>query len=174
LGVSCSDATTQPLHPAVHIPEPVLASLVDAISTSFPKKCFGYLVAEAGGTTPIDFVLFHDNHRNDRAWRPRFEAYGEYFVAHPDAGFVASPEESLRVQQLLWQRDLCEVGVFHSHQRHPANFSQIDYDLHIQRFPRLWHLIVSLRNRAVPQARAFDVRSDGVDEIPIVTHRIDA
>jgi proteasome lid subunit RPN8/RPN11 len=135
----------------------------------FPKKSFGYLVSEVGDSHPTDFILFHDNHRNEEDWKPRFESYGEYFTIHSDAGFVASPEESLRIQRLLWERGQCEVGVFHSHQRHPANFSQIDYDLHIERFARLWHLIISMRNPQLPQIRAFDVSTEGVYEIPVIT-----
>lgn len=168
MGSSRSDVALAARPNAVFIPSSLLDSLVGSIQAIFPKKAFGYLVSRAGEFDPIDFVLFQDNVRNDDAWRPRFESYGEYFIAHPDAGFVATPEESLRVEQFLLERGLCEVGVFHSHQRHPANFSQIDYDLHIERFSHLWHLIVSMRNRQCPQARVFDVTSKGVREIPIV------
>jgi proteasome lid subunit RPN8/RPN11 len=170
LGPFCSDAAIAPRHIAVLIPADVLDSLVDTVGRMFPTKAFGYFVAPVATSDPTDYILFQDNHRNEQAWKPRFESYGEYFVTHSDAGFVASPEESLRVERLLSARRQCEVGVFHSHQRHPVNFSQIDYDLHIERFPRLWHLIISMRNRQFPQVRAFDVSTNGVQEIPILTH----
>ena len=54
-----------------------------------------------------------------------------------------------------------EIGLFHSHCRHPANFSQIDHDMHISRYPHLWHMIISVRNRSMPQVRIFDVSESG-------------
>jgi len=60
-----------------------------------------------------------------------------------------------------------EVGVFHSHQRHPANFSRIDYDMHRRRFEKLWHVIISMRNPRLPQVRAFEVLPSGVRELDV-------
>lgn len=132
-----------------------------------PVKSFGYFIADADPMRPTDFVLFRANLRNHVRWKGRFEAYGRYFVDHDDAGFVADPEESWRVQQEIWARGMFEVGVFHSHRRHPANFSQVDYDLHVRRFPGLWHLVISLRNPLLPQLRAFAIVESGVRELTI-------
>jgi proteasome lid subunit RPN8/RPN11 len=134
----------------------------------FPTKSFGYLLADESSLSPVDFVLFDENIRNDDGWRPRFEAYGEYFVRHGDAGFVATAEEAWAVQQEVTRRGLTEVAVFHTHQRHAANFSRIDYELHLRLFESLWHLIVSLRNPRYPRLRAFDVTSDGVRELQLL------
>ena len=141
--------------------------LIATITERFPEKSFGYLLSDSSAVEPKDFVLFHDNIRNDAQWQPRFRAYGRYFVEHDDAGFVATPEEAWRVQKEIWSRGMFEVAAFHSHQRHPGNFSKIDYDLHLARFEHLWHLIVSLRNPALPQLRAFDPAAHGVVEVPL-------
>jgi formylglycine-generating enzyme required for sulfatase activity/proteasome lid subunit RPN8/RPN11 len=109
-------------------------------------------------------MLFETNTRNSSDWRDKFESYGRYFFEHEDAGFVSTPEESWRLQKQIWARGMVEVGLFHSHLRHPANFSQIDYDLHTQRFSHLWHLIVSVRNPDLPQLRVFDVSEAAVRE----------
>ncbi len=151
----------------IAFPRSLRDRLVATIVERFPAKSFGYLLAESDASAPCDFVLFHDNIRNDAAWQPRFHRYGRYFVEHDDAGFVATPEEAWRVQKEIWSRGMFEVAAFHSHQRHPGNFSGIDYDLHLARFERLWHLIVSLRNPELPQLRAFDVSSAGVEELPL-------
>lgn len=143
--------------------------LLRTIQQRQPTKSFGFLISPDESGTPSDFVLFEDNIRNSDFWRPRFEAYGRYFVRHDDAGFVATPEESWRLQKAIWKRGMVEVGVFHSHLRHPANFSQIDYDLHMQRFDNLWHLIISVRNSELPQLRAFDVSQHGVRELTLVS-----
>jgi proteasome lid subunit RPN8/RPN11 len=133
-----------------------------------PVKSFGYLVSGGPAHRPADFVLFQENERNDARWQPEFWSRGRYFVDNDDAGFVANPEESWRVQKWLMAKGLFEVGVFHTHRRHPANFSSIDYDMHVSRFDNLWHLIISLRNVAIPQVRAFAVSPRGVRELELL------
>jgi proteasome lid subunit RPN8/RPN11 len=155
----------------VVLTESLLDRLVTTIADRFPEKCFGYLLSTGDPWLASDFILFEGNVRNGVEWKERFESYGQYFVDHDDAGFVATPEESWRVQCDIWRRGMSEVAVFHSHQRHPANFSQIDYEMHLSRFERLWHLIVSIRNEALPQVRAFGVSRAGVAELPV---RLDA
>ncbi len=142
--------------------------LVTETRRRHPHKTFGYLLARSADYEPCDFILFDENIRNSEIWQPEFHSYGDYFVDHPDAGFVATPEESWRVQKEIWSRGLYEVGVLHTHQRHPANFSQIDWDMHRQRFSGLWHLIVSLRNPQMPQVRPFAITEDSVRELPLL------
>jgi proteasome lid subunit RPN8/RPN11 len=150
---------------AVVVSPEVYEGLIGAVRDRFPRKAFGYLLSDRGPSASTDFVLFEDNLRNDDAWRSEFESYGHYFVEHADAGFVATPEESWRVQKEIWARGMVEVGVFHSHQRHPGNFSRIDYEMHLRRFSNLWHAIVSMRNPGLPQVRFFDVSERGVREL---------
>lgn len=141
--------------------------LVGTIHARFPEKTFGYLVSDVDSHTPTDFVVFTENVRNTPDWQGEFHSRGQYFIDNDDAGFVASPEEAWRIQKAIWDAGHFEVGVFHSHQRHPANFSGIDYELHVSRFPSLWHLIVSMRNLELPQLRAFDATPESVRELPI-------
>lgn len=146
------------------MPLDVQQRLVAVIRARLPRKSFGYLIAAEGSPMPTDFVLFEDNIRNSDDWKPEFLSYGRYFADHDNAGFVATPEESWRLQKELWARGMTQVGVFHSHLRHPANFSQIDYDMHMGRFEHLWHLIVSMRNPEFALLRIFDVSRAGVRE----------
>jgi proteasome lid subunit RPN8/RPN11 len=140
--------------------------LATAISR-YPRKSFGYVVSDSAPDRPTDFILFQENIRNHTDWRSEFESRGRYFVEHPDAGFVATPDESWRIQKLLHARNLHEVAVFHTHRRHPGSFSGVDYDLHIRRFRSLWHMIISLRNPRLPQLRAFAVSETGVRELVV-------
>lgn len=144
------------------------ARLLETIAARHPRKSFGYLISDLDADHPRDFLLLEENHRNVEGVRQAFEAWGPYFVNHADAGFEASPDECWRVQKRIWELGMFEVGIFHSHQRHPANFSGIDYELHVRRAPSLWHLIVSMRNPSVPQVRAFDVSQAGVREVEVV------
>lgn len=141
--------------------------LVATITSRHPRKSFGLLISDVDAQHPVDFLLLRENHRNIDGIRQSFEAYGSYFVNHADAGFVASADECWRLQKQIWARDMFEVGVFHSHQRHPANFSRIDYELHMRGAASLWHLIVSMRNPAVPQLRPFAVSRLGVRELTL-------
>ncbi len=151
----------------IRIPEQLLDSLVSEVCSRHPRNSFGFLISNIDPLTPTDFLLFEDNVRNDREWRWRFEAYGDFYVAHSDAGFVASPEEAWQRQKEIWARDMFEVGVFHSHHRHPAAFSRIDYEMHVQRFDSLWHMIVSVRNPSVPVVRVFAPSNGEVQEVPV-------
>jgi proteasome lid subunit RPN8/RPN11 len=146
---------------------PLYERFVATVRQRFPQKSFGYFISGIGPGRPTDFILLDENVRNAASWKPRFEAYGRYFVDHDDAGFVSTPDEAWRVQKRIWDRGMFEVGVFHSHQRHPANFSGIDYEMHRQRYDGPWHLIISLRNPLRPVVRVFAVSEAGVREIPL-------
>jgi formylglycine-generating enzyme required for sulfatase activity/proteasome lid subunit RPN8/RPN11 len=145
----------------------VLGRLLAEVRARHPRKSFGYLISDSATGRPTDFVLFEENIRNESGWRESFEAYGDYFVLHPDAGFVATADEAWRVEKEILRRGAYEVGVFHSHQRHPANFSRIDYDLHLTRFDALWHMIISMRNPEIPVVRVFAPTRSGTREIPL-------
>jgi proteasome lid subunit RPN8/RPN11 len=151
----------------VQLPGTLSRLLVARVLERYPQKCFGYLIGESVTDPPLEFAMFNENIRNNSDWRDEFESRGRYFVDHADAGFVATPEESWQVQRYLDEKGLREVAVFHTHRRHPGNFSGIDYDLHVSRFDSLWHLIISLRNPEMVQLRAFAVSRSGVREIDI-------
>ena len=155
----------------VYLPSLLRRRLVEAVVARHPRKSFGLLIADRSLWRPMNFILFEQNIRNGGEWRGEFEAYGRYFTDHDDAGFVADPGEALRVQQSLIRSGMFEAAVFHSHRRHPANFSEIDYDMHRSRFDGLWHLIISMRNPLLPQLRAFAPEAAGVDELEI--HSVD-
>jgi formylglycine-generating enzyme required for sulfatase activity/proteasome lid subunit RPN8/RPN11 len=154
---------------AILLPFALRERLLATVQQRLPRKSFGYLLSDGEARAPIDFIVFEANMRNDGVWKADFESYGQYFVDHEDAGFVATPEESWRVQQDIWARGVVEVGVFHTHLRHPANFSGVDFDLHLERFEHLWHMIISLRNQAMPQVRVFSVSHNGVREESVST-----
>ncbi|MEU8421318.1 hypothetical protein AB0C15_10630 [Micromonospora sp. NPDC048835] len=128
-----------------------------AVEERFPRKTFGYFLADEPDGKPTDFIFFEDNVRDD--WRAEFIKYGQYFIDHDDAGFLATPEESWRVARHIRDAGLHEVGVFHSHQRHPGLLATVDVDLHPS--PQLWHLLIVLRNLKYPQVRAFSVADGG-------------
>ncbi|SDP40238.1 formylglycine-generating enzyme family protein [Lentzea jiangxiensis] len=152
---------------AVALPPSLVTRIVEYVVDRYPDKSFGYLVAPRGESRPHDFIGFEGNVRNSARWKHGFESRGQYFVDHPDAGFVAAEDESWRVQKMLQENDLHEVAVFHTHRRHPGNFSVIDYDLHTSRFDSMWHLIISLRNPDQPQLRAFSATARGIRELAV-------
>jgi formylglycine-generating enzyme required for sulfatase activity/proteasome lid subunit RPN8/RPN11 len=152
----------------VVLPSSLVDDILSYVTLRYPSKSFGYLAAGPDGSQPHEFVGFEDNIRNEERWRQDFESRGRYFVDHPDAGFVATEEESWRVQRHLARRDLHEVAMFHTHRRHPGNFSEIDYELHVSRSAWMWHLVISLRNVTMPQLRAFRTSGRGVCELRLV------
>ena len=127
-------------------------------------KSFGLLVADPAAPhfpyCATEAVVFdpRKNRRNDPAIRAAFEAQGQYFRSFDDAGFVADPAEVLQAHRRLEACGLEPVAMFHTHRRHPANFSHIDYRLHNPAYR--WHLIISLRDAYRPALGAFDIRKD--------------
>jgi len=150
------------------LPQPLQQRLLAEIRRRLPIKSFGYLISEGDPRKPADFLIFESNIRNSAEWKGTFESYGQYFLEHEDAGFVATPEESWRMQKRMWKLGMVPIGVFHSHLRHPANFSSIDYEMHMQGVHHLWHMIVSVRNEHNVQMRAFATGRTGVRELPVV------
>lgn len=127
-------------------------------------KSYGLLVAEPdapGFPFHASDVVFFDptrNRRNEPGNRAAFEAQGDYFRRHDDAGFVADPADLLAVYRAIEDSGREIVAMFHSHRRQPANFSWIDFRLHNPAFR--WHLIVSFHS-GQPQVQPFGVDKDG-------------
>jgi len=127
-------------------------------------KAYGLLVGDlrdpAFPYRAVDVVVLdpHQNRRNEPGHRAAFHAQGSYFRAYEDAGFVADPIDLLRAWRRIEGAGLEPVAAFHVHRRQPANFSSIDYRLHNPAFA--WHLIISLRDPAIPDVRPFLVRKD--------------
>lgn len=141
----------------------VYNKFVDKVKRKYPLKAFGYFLAPKGSDEPIDFYIFNADVRNNM--KDEFEKYGEYYKIHEDAGFLASDEELVVFHKELESKGLHIVGVFHSHQRHPAIFSTVDIDLHPSE--RLWHLIISLRNLDFPQVKLFCHKDKVVRELQL-------
>jgi proteasome lid subunit RPN8/RPN11 len=124
-------------------------------------KSYGLLVAEPDVpgypfcATDVVFLDSRHNRRNEAGNRAAFEAQGEYFRRHDDAGFVADPTDLLAAYRRIEDSGREIVAVFHSHRRQPANFSWIDFRLHNPAFA--WHLIVSFHGGPIPQLQPFRV-----------------
>lgn len=142
----------------------VYEKFVAKVREKYPKKSFGYFLASKGCDDPIDFYIFDEDVRNDM--KEEFEKYGEYYKIHEDAGFLASDEEVVKFHKDLKNKGLHAVGVFHSHQRHPAIFSTVDIDLHPSE--ELWHLIISVRTLDYPQVKLFCHKNNVVNELHLI------
>ena len=122
-----------------------------------------FFLAPQNSDEPVDYYIFNYDLRNNM--KKEFEEYGEYYKIHEDAGFLASDEELVKIHKILQKRNQHIVGVFHSHQRHPAIFSKVDIELHPSQ--SLWHLIISLRNIDMPQIKIFTCKENTIGEIKI-------
>jgi len=175
---SAPAAFAHPAHPwapqAVQMPAELHSRLLRRAQelNAAGLKAYGLLVGDprdpAFPFRAVDVVVLdpHRNRRNQPDHRAAFHAQGSYFRAYEDAGFVADPIDLLRAWQRIERAGLEPVAAFHIHRRQPANFSSIDYRLHNPAFA--WHLIISLRDPAVPDVRPFLVSKDpddvGIDE----------
>ncbi|SHO53559.1 Mov34/MPN/PAD-1 family protein [Anaerocolumna xylanovorans] len=148
----------------IFIPTELINSFTKQVIDKFPQKAFGYFISSIEGGNPDEFIMFSNDQRNE--WKDMFEEYGNYYVRNNDAGFLANEEEVYEINKLIKNKGKHIVGVFHSHQRHPAIFSTVDIDLHPS--PKLWHLIISLRNIESPQIKAFEIQENVPNELEIV------
>jgi len=129
----------------------------------YPRKTLGYFISSTKLGEPEDFIIFENN--DIEARNKVFDSYGAYYKIHQDAGCIATPDESLRVEKILKERKLFPVGVFHTHNRMPTLFNYVDQELHIS--PYLWHIICSFRNYELPQIRAYTLINGFAVEIEI-------
>lgn len=151
--------------------EELLERFIEAVKAKYPKKAFGYFLSPEEGGEPTDFIMFKEDVRNE--WKEEFEEYGQYYVRNEDAGFLATEEEMYEVTKKIQSMNMKIVGVYHSHQRHPAIFSTVDVDLHPSE--KVWHLIISLRNVNMPQIKIFSVNNGQVSELRLIKEsKVDA
>ena len=159
-------ATDEPIRMAARLCLQFLRQATAIHSDGF--KAYGVFTAPVGESPfrPVDVRFFdaHHNCRNSPQHRPAFEAQGSYFRAHADAGFVVDGKELAQVERAVAAAGQTIVAPFHSHRRQPPNFSAIDYRLHTPWFT--WHLVLSLRNPAIPELQPFRV-AKGLDEFGI-------
>lgn len=143
----------------------ILQRFESEVKKRYPKKAFGYFLSSEINGQPDDFIMFNNDVRN--TWKEEFEEYGKYYIRNDDAGFLSTEEEVYEVTKKIQAMNKIIVGVYHSHQRHPAIFSSVDIDLHPSE--RLWHLIISLRNFDMPQIKVFSIKNSAVRELKINT-----
>lgn len=141
----------------------LISNFISDVKKKFPLKSFGYFLSSSVAGEVDDYIVFQNDIRNEM--KEDFEAYGNYYIRNNDAGFLATPEETFKIHKQLKDKKKYIVGVFHSHQRHPAIFSKVDINLHPSE--DLWHLIISLRNFDIPEIKAFIVQSTIPKELKI-------
>ncbi len=142
---------------------------IATVSALHPRKSFGYLLGSPGDRVVTDFYIFQGDLRSTDAGREMFEPVGRYYRDHADAGFLAPAAETLAFERDRRARGLTALGMFHVHLRHPPFLAAIDRDLHAD--PGLWHMIVSLRSPAMPDAMVYVPDRDGelrADRLTIV------
>jgi proteasome lid subunit RPN8/RPN11 len=139
----------------------LLNKSIKEVKDKYPLKAFGYFIAPVESSNPSDFIIIKDDVRNEM--RDEFEDYGNYYKRNSDAGFLSTDDEIVRIHRRLVKENKTIIGVFHSHQRHPAIFSTVDIDFHPSE--NLWHLIISLRNLEYPQLKIFGIKNKEVYEI---------
>lgn len=136
-----------------------LQKFINEVVRIYPGKAFGYFLSSRPFGDPEEFFMFKQNIRDE--YDDLFEKYGNYYVTNK-AGFVSTVEETIALERYIRKNGLFKVGVYHSHQRHPALLSSIDADLHPDE--QLWHLIISLRNLEIPRVKIFSVKDDEISE----------
>ncbi|OMF12927.1 hypothetical protein BK131_16950 [Paenibacillus amylolyticus] len=151
-------------HRKIKFEKQLLLNFIRDVKKQFPKKAYGYFLSTEPAGEPSEYIIMQEDVRG--SFLDYFSSYGNYYKDHDDAGFLTSPEETIKIEKYIRQNKFFKVGVFHSHQRHPAILARVDVDLHPS--SSVWHLLISLRTLEYPQIRVFEVSPDKqVKEIKI-------
>lgn len=78
--------------------------------------------------------------------------------------FLMNPKEQLQVTKDLRKKDLTMLAIFHSHPSSPARPSSKDISMAF--YEDVSYIIVSLQEKN-PQIKAFNIREEKVEEVPI-------
>ena len=92
---------------------------------------------------------------------------------HSPKTYLMDPEDQLRAFRAMDERGLELVGIYHSHPQTEAVPSRTDRERALDRdgnalFPDAQYMIVSLRDAAQPQVRAFRITGGQVTEEEVV------
>lgn len=122
------------------IPEKIQQAIIAHAQKGFPLEVCGIL-GGSGGAVTSHFPMTNTDASNEH--------------------FMMDPKEQFAVVKALRAAGEEMLVIYHSHPESPARPSQEDIRLALT--PNVFHLIVSLQERATPVAKAFRI-TDGVVE----------
>lgn len=124
--------------PMIELPQRLLDDMVAHAREREPEEACGLLGAETGP----------DGRRLTYTYRARNVA------EEPTVRFEVHPQDLLQVFEI--EQKGWELGIYHSHPRSPAYPSATDVG-HAQRWPGIYHLILSLRHPNAPEVNAYRI-----------------
>lgn len=136
----------------VNFSQDLLRQFARDILAAYPRKTFGYFFGpenEVDHRVVTRYRIFEDDARSTAKVDEYFTSNGAYYRNNANAGFLATPEETMRLERWRRAERLAKVGAFHTHLRHPAFLAGIDRRLHPT--ANLFLLLISLRNPAHPE-----------------------
>jgi len=126
------------------IPRPLYDAMIQHLQDEYPQEGCGLLAGKDGRVSrlyPVENVL-----RSPTAYK-------------------MEPTQQIQAIMELEAAGLALLAIYHSHPQGPSTPSETDVALAY--WPEAAYLIVSLQDRAVPQARAFAILEGSVTEIPL-------
>ncbi len=126
------------------IPRPLYGAMIQHLQEEYPLEACGLLGGKDGVVSrqyPIENIL------------------------HSPVAYEMEPTQQIQAIIELEEAGLELLAIYHSHPQGPCAPSETDVALAY--WPEAAYLIVSLQDRAAPQARAFALREGCVAEIPL-------
>jgi proteasome lid subunit RPN8/RPN11 len=128
------------------LPEPVARAMIEHAQAEYPKECCGFLVGPPGEARELVKLTNID--------------------PDPVMRYNADPKEMKRAYDDLFDRDWEVVSIYHSHTHTEAYPSPTDVKL--ARDPNAVYALLSLRDRAHPDLRAFRILEGRIEELSVV------
>ena len=123
----------------VSLSKDVLEAIHRHVESTYPEEGAGFLLGYDGVVSRIHTL---NNAREDPARRNRY---------------LLTPQEYLRVEQLMEELGLAIVGIFHSHPDHPCQPSEYDREW---AQPFFVYMITSVHSGVAVESRAWKLSED--------------
>jgi proteasome lid subunit RPN8/RPN11 len=128
------------------IPTEVSRAIVDHAQAEYPKECCGILVGPAGEVRELHRLTNVD--------------------PDPVMRYAADGAELLKLDEYVRERDWEFVCIYHSHTHTEAFPSRTDVERAL--YPDSVYALVTLKDRANPRLRAFNIVDGNIEELGVV------
>ena len=125
----------------LQIPKPVYAQMLSHLESAYPKEGCGILAGRGSRVT---------------TWYPMAN------TENSPVSYLMSPKEQLQVMKQMREDRVDMLAIVHSHVASAAYPSS--HDVAMAFYPDVAYIVVSLANRARPEAKSFLIRDGKISE----------
>lgn len=121
---------------------------------TYPQECCGVILGYVNNESKIVVEVIP----TANAWNTETENFTENDLTHSTKDrYTIAPQELLKIQKSARDRNLCIIGIYHSHPDHPAIPSECD---RLYAWPEYSYIIVSVKNGQTSSVKSWTLDHD--------------